>query len=273
MTDSNDPTDAEPAGLIGADEPPAVELIRANTALPALLVCDHASARVPAALGRLGLEEAAFREHIALDIGAASVTRRLSAMLELPAVMTGYSRLVVDCNRGLSDATAFPAEADGRVVAGNQSLDEVARRVRAEACYWPYHRAIEAELAELGRQVEAPALIAIHSFTPTLNGHARPWHCGVLWDKDPRIPQPLMVALDALPDIVVGDNEPYSGRHPADFTIDHHGEANGLPHISIELRQDLIDSDEGANRWAGLLAETLLPILRDPSLYRHWVGA
>ena len=128
-------------------------------------------------------------------------------------------------------------------------------------------------LADLEAEATAPALIAIHSFTPSFGGQCRPWEVGVLWDKDPRLPAPLMAGLAADPDLCVGDNEPYSGRHPADFTIDHHAEAEGLPHVSIEVRQDLITTLDGAEHWADRLAGVLAPILDDPALYSHWTGA
>ena len=115
-----------------------------------------------------------------------------------------------------------------------------------------------------------PALIAIHSFTPIFNRTSRPWQIGVLWDTDPRIPVPLMEKLSQVPGLVVGDNEPYSGRAPADYTIDHHAEPGGLPHVSIEIRQDLVNTEDGAERWATILDDALRDILADPELYRIW---
>ena len=129
-----------------------------------------------------------------------------------------------------------------------------------------------AELGRLGRVVAAPALIAIHTFTPIFGGFPRPWHVGILWDRDPRIALPLIQRLSALPDIAVGDNEPYSGRHPADFTVDHHAEDEGLPYASIEIRQDLVCDATGAQRWSDYLAEALKPILVE-ELFCRWSGA
>ena len=259
--------------LLEADEPPACELLERRPQRPALLVCDHASARIPRRLGTLGLPAAALADHIALDIGAAALTRILAERLGLPAVLGGYSRLVVDCNRRLDDPTAFPAVSDGHEVPGNANLADADRRLRAESLYWPYHHRVRDGLATLEAEAAAPALIAIHSFTPTFGGERRPWQVGVLWDKDPRLPAPLMAGLAADPGLCVGDNEPYSGRHPADFTIDHHAEAEGLPHVSIEVRQDLITTLEGAQDWAERLSAVLAPILDDQALYTHWTGA
>jgi predicted N-formylglutamate amidohydrolase len=258
--------------LLAPDEPAPFEFIPSRARHPALLVCDHASARIPASLGTLGLPPARLADHIALDIGAAALTRKLVQRLQIPAVLGGYSRLVVDCNRRLDDPSAFPQRSDGVDVPGNAHLNEARRQQRAETLYWPYHHAVRDQLTSLESSVRAPALLAIHSFTPTMNGLERPWQVGILWDKDPRIPVPMMDALRQMPGLVVGDNEPYSGRHPADFTIDHHAEAEGLPHVSLEVRQDLITTDEGADRWADVLAEVLLPILDDASLYVHWSG-
>ena len=126
------------------------------------------------------------------------------------------------------------------------------------------------QLGALERFVKAPALIAIHTFTPTLGGVSRPWHFGILWDSDSRMSELLLKGLGALPDVLVGDNQPYSGRDPHDFTIDHHGEAEGLAHVSIEIRQDLVDTEPGVRHWGGLLAEVLAPILDDAELYTLW---
>lgn len=256
--------------LIGADEPAPVEVLNADPAFPVLLVCDHASNRIPVSLDGLGVSPADLETHFALDIGAADVVRHLSRRLTLPAVLTTYSRLVVDCNRALTDSTAFPLCLEHIMVPGNQSLDHEERKARADALFWPYHHTIRAHLTDLESIAPAPALIAIHSFTPEFDGQIRPWHIGVLWDKDPRIPVPLIEALRKNDEIVVGDNEPYSGKHPHDFTLDHHAEAEGLAHVSIELRQDLIDSPEGVVYWGDMLSEALTPILSGPGLYEHW---
>ena len=145
------------------------------------------------------------------------------------------------------------------------------RNLRVASFYTPYRRVIERMLARFRDRDIVPAFISIHSFTPELAGMKRPWQVSLLWDKDPRIPVPLLDRLRAHPSgFRVGDNQPYSGRHPADYTIDHHAEAAGLPHVSIEVRQDLISSEGGAERWAMLLHRSLREILADPDLYRLW---
>ena len=258
--------------FLAPGEPQPFEVIDAEAAYPALLVCDHATNRIPKCLGGLGVSPVDLETHFALDIGAANVTRVMSVSMSLPAVLSGYSRLVVDCNRRLDDPTAFPPYFEEIFIPGNQGLTHEDRQARANALYWTYHRAVRDRLTALEALASAPAMIAIHSFTPLLNGQRRPWDIGILWDKDPRIPLPLLEALRRDPGIVVGDNEPYSGKHPHDFTIDYHAEEAGLAHVSIEIRQDLIATIEGANRWAGILAEALLPILADPDLYTNWTA-
>jgi len=253
--------------LIGPDDPPPVELIESGAA-PLLLTCDHASNAVPRTLKGLGLASEALAQHIGWDIGAAAVTRRLAAALDAPAVLSGYSRLVIDCNRDPADPSSIPARSDGIAVPGNCHLAPEARHARRRACFEPYHARIAAWLAASAAPPRVPALLSIHSFTPAMQGRARPWHVGILWNKDGRIPLPLLAALRAEPGVVVGDNEPYSAREPAGYTVRHHAEARGLPHVAIELRQDLVATDAGAAAWAVRLQAALAPILARPELYR-----
>jgi len=223
---------------------------------------------MPAALDHLGLPPRARSRHIAWDIGAANLTRALADRLDATAVLAGYSRLVVDCNRRLEDPSCFVSLADGDPVPGNRDLTPAAIAERARACYEPYHGAIAARLAAARREGQVPALVAIHSFTPVMGGFVRPWHVGVLWDEDGRIPVPLLERLRAEPGLVVGDNEPYSGRHPADYTVDRHAGRAGLPHVCLEVRQDELTTPIGVERWANRLADALTPILADDTLYR-----
>ena len=239
---------------------------------PVLLVCDHASNRIPPELDGLGLNDELLATHIGWDIGAAGVSKALGEALQVPVVQGSISRLVVDCNRRLDDPSAFPVSSDGVIVPGNQALTEADRAARAERYYWPYHHAIRDQLSKLEKFAQAPAVISVHSFTPALAGVVRPWHIGALWDKDSRIAKPFMRAVRAEKSWVVGDNEPYSGRHPADFTLDHHAEAEGLPHLGIEVRQDLIMDTAGVSRLSALLFDALLPILDNTGLYTHRVG-
>jgi predicted N-formylglutamate amidohydrolase len=254
-------------GLLAPDEPPAYETINDGGSARALLVCDHASRRIPRRLDNLGLDELALRRHIACDIGAVDVARRLSRLLDAPAILASYSRLVVDCNRHLSDPTSILAVSDGEFVPGNHDLSQEEKDDRAAAIFHPYHGAISQRLKRFTDAGIVPAFIAIHSFTPIFNRTSRPWQIGVLWDTDPRIPVPLMEKLSRIPGVVVGDNEPYSGKAPADYTVDHHAEPTGLPHVSIEVRQDLVSTPEGADRWSAILGGVLGEILADEQLY------
>ncbi len=257
-----------PQELLGPGEPPAVEVCHAAGEAPVLLTCDHASPRVPRRLEGLGLAPPLLARHIAWDIGAAAVTRRLAAMLDAPAVLSGYSRLVIDCNRDPADPSSIPAASDGIAIAGNRDLAPAARRARLEALFTPYHTTIACRIDALLAAGRVPAVLSVHSFTPVMAGVARPWHVGILWDCDPRIAVPLLAALRAELGDRVGDNQPYSAREPAGHTVRHHAVARGLPHVAIELRQDLIADDAGAAAWAERLAAALRPILAAPALYR-----
>jgi len=247
-------TTAKPAvpELLAADEPAPFTVLNPAAVKPALLVCDHASRLFPRSLGDLGLDPLARRCHLALDIGAEALTMRLAEGLGVTAVLARYSRLVVDCNRDLLDPGAFLEFGDGIVVPGNRKLSPAQKTARADAIYWPYHRAIDAEIKRLTGRHRSPGVIAIHSFTPVLDGVSRPWEFGILWDADRRISDILIRELTAA-GFVVGDNEPYSGRAPQDFTVDNHAEAAGLPHVGIEVRQDLIDDEEGVAGIAAIL--------------------
>ena len=266
-------TTDNPSARAGAGMQDARVIVQDEPAYPALLVCDHASNFIPSELDRLGLSETQLATHIGWDIGAANVLNCLVDLLRLPAVAGAYSRLVVDCNRHLDDPSAFPEFSDGIAIPGNAGLTAGEREARAEQIYWPYHHQVRDQLRALERYVIAPALIAVHTFTPAMNGRLRPWHIGVLWDKDDRIARPFMDALSRADDVIVGDNEPYSGKHPADFTIDHHAEAEGLPHLALEVRQDLVETRAGALEWSTRIAEVLTDILADAALYTHRAGA
>ena len=257
-----------PGTLLVDSDGPAVTRRVYGRVLPAALVCDHASAAIPAALGNLGLPREHRLRHIAWDIGAARLADRMAQRLRLPLVLSGYSRLVIDCNRRLDDPGSILSVSDAVSIPGNQAMTEADREARASEVFKPYHEAIELELRDCARLAEAPALIAVHSFTECYGGKDRPWHCGVLWDRDPRLAQPMLQALRAEPALVVGDNEPYSGRHPADYTIDVHAERRGWPHLCLEIRQDLLQTEEGIDEWAARLCAALAPLLADEKLYR-----
>jgi predicted N-formylglutamate amidohydrolase len=231
----------------------------------ALIICDHASNAIPPGYGTLGLPRGALERHIAYDIGAAEVTRVLAGVLGAPAVLSTYSRLVIDPNRGLDDPTLVMRYSDGAIVPGNTYIDsaEIARR---SARFWaPYRQEVATTIDAMIATGEPPTLISIHSFTPVMRSLARPWKIGILWDQDGRIPKPLIDALIAEPDLradEVGDNEPYDGALAGD-TIDAIATARGLANALIEIRQDLIAEARNAIAWAERLARVLRPIIAD----------
>jgi predicted N-formylglutamate amidohydrolase len=236
----------------------AYETFNGAAATRLLFLCDHAANAVPGELGTLGLPEESFASHIAYDIGAAALTRALAARFEAPAILARWSRLVVDLNRGADDPTVVMRLSDGRIVPGNRDLDRKHVNERIARYHAPYHQAIAERLLAAGAEGTVPVLISMHSFTPVWRGKARPWHIGVLWDRDDRLAHPLLERLAREGDIVAGDNEPYSGRLENDCLY-RHGTMNGLPHVLIEVRQDLIGDADGVARWAARLE----PILRD----------
>ncbi|MGI9271295.1 MAG: N-formylglutamate amidohydrolase [Woeseiaceae bacterium] len=238
--------------LLSAGEPSPYYILNAVSETPILLVCDHASCRFPAALGDMGLDPFARRCHLAIDIGAGSLTECLSDSLGITAVLAQYSRLVIDCNRELLDPGAFLEFGDGILVPGNRNMRAADKEARAEAIYWPYHEAIDQQIKRLQSIGPPPAFISVHSFTPVLNGESRAWEVGVLWDKDSRLSDIFIDGFRAA-GYLTGDNEPYSGRAPQDFTIDHHAEEIGIPHVGIEIRQDLIDDIAGVEMIAAVM--------------------
>jgi len=245
----------DPSRLTGDDPRPFYRIGPASAHPHFVLVCDHASNAVPAHMERLGLDQAELDRHIGWDIGAAMVTRALSALLDAPAYLSGYSRLVVDCNRPVGSPTAMPAVSDGTVVPANRSIAPEEAAARTDAFFRPYHDAIAACLDRAIGFGAVPILVAVHSFTPVFDGFARPWEVGLLYEHDDRLVQPLKEALAALrPGLTIGDNQPYAIVGPSDYSIPVHGQGRGLPHIEIELRQDLIGSQEGAGAWAETLA-------------------
>ena len=247
-------------GLFSAEQPVPYEAVNSGGNPRFLLTCDHASRAVPRHMAGLGLAVADLARHIAWDIGAAEVTRHMAEYLDAPAFLAGYSRLVIDCNRPLTSPTSIPKISDGTEIPANRGVTEREAAARAETVFWPYHRQISATLDRRIAADEAPILVAMHSFTPKLadGGAPRPWHIGLLFEHDARLVAPLRAAFQALvPDICIGENEPYAIIGPSDYSIPAHGQARGLPHIEIEIRQDLIDTPEGAQLWAGRIAQAL----------------
>lgn len=226
-----------------------------------LITCDHASNRVPDCVGggSLGLSDEDMNRHIAYDVGAAGLSRVLAEEIGAPAILTDFSRLVVDPNRGEHDPTVLMMLYDGSIIPANRSADEVELERRLAAFHRPYHEA----LARLAARREDTVICAVHSFTPRFKGREmRPWHVGVLYAEDDRLAQPLLDRLRAEGDITVGDNQPYSGHLPGD-SMDRHGVQPGRPHVLIELRNDLIETPAQQVHWGRRLAPILEGALDD----------
>lgn len=258
------------AGVAEAEFLP-VEVIAGDAGRGLVLICDHATNILPDRYGTLGLPQHELERHIGYDIGADALTRVLARQLGVPAVLSRFSRLLIDPNRGADDPTLIPMLSDGAVVPGNARIDEAERAHRVAAFYDPYHHAVEAALARGEATGKAPAIFSVHSFTPVWRGVPRPWHAGVLWDRDPRFARPLIDMLRRDPRLVVGDNEPYSGALEND-TLFRHGTQRGLAHALIEVRQDLIAEEEGVREWAGRLGAIVEEILVTQDIHevRHF---
>jgi predicted N-formylglutamate amidohydrolase len=242
----------------------AVERIEGRLDAGVLFICDHASNALPEAYGTLGLAPAELARHIGYDIGAADVTRHLARRLGAPAVLSRFSRLLIDPNRGADDPTLVMQLSDGAIVPGNAGIgaEEIERRLDR---YWrPYRRAVSQTIEAMIAAGPLPVILSMHSFTPSWRGRGRPWEVGILWDSDPRLAAPLIVAL-AEAGIVVGDNEPYDGALIGD-TLDEEVTRRGLAGLLIEVRQDLIGDAERASAYAQGLEPIIQKMLERPEL-------
>ena len=252
-----------------------VEMIPGDERGGLLFLCDHASNALPARYGTLGLPAAQLERHIGYDIGAAAMTRRLAAHFAAPAILTTFSRLLIDPNRGEDDPTQVMRLSDGAIVPGNARVgaDEIELR---RATYWrPYRRAVGAAIERMTGAHGTPVVISMHSFTPFWKDVPRPWEIGILWDTDPRLAKPL---LDGLRDagFVVGDNEPYDGALRGD-TLDEEVTERGIAGLLIELRQDLVATAVAAEAMADRVAAVLAPVvaqkvLHEPAFMRSRTG-
>ena len=244
--------------LLGESDPPAVSVLNAGASGRFLLVGDHAGSVIPRRLGTLGLGAADLARHIAIDIGVARLGERLSAMLDAPFVAQRYSRLVIDCNRRLDAPDSIAEVSDGTVVPGNEALSQEERTARVAAIHAPYQAAIAGRLAARAEAGLPTALIALHSFTPSMRGVDRPWQMGVLHHLgNNRFAQALLAELQALPGWCIGDNEPYA-MDKIDYTVPLHAYPAGLPYAEIEVRQDLLGDEAGIARIADVLAAALV---------------
>jgi predicted N-formylglutamate amidohydrolase len=243
--------------LLEADEPPPVFTTRPDGRSAFVIAVDHASARIPRRLGMLGLAAADLERHIAWDIGALAVAERVSAALDAPLVATQYSRLLIDCNRDPSVASSIATVAEYTEIPGNRGLSEAARTARRTEFFDPYHEHLSALLAARQRAGRRTILVAQHSMTDVFKDVRRDMHAAVLYNRDRRFATLVLEALRADPVVTVADNQPYFVSDATDYTIPRHGERGGLPHVEIEIRQDLIREAAGQAAWADRISRAL----------------
>ena len=253
------------AARIEAEFQDSFEIVGGRAQAGLVLLCDHASNALPLEYGTLGLQPAELERHIAYDIGAAGLTRHLAQMLGVPAVMTRFSRLLIDPNRGEDDPTLIMRLSDGAIVPGNRQLDAVERDKRIARFYRPYHDAVRRTISQCAETGRGPGLLGMHSFTDVWKGVPRPWHAAVLWERDERLAQPFLLGLRAEGDLMVGENEPYPGQYEGD-TLWQHGTRPGRAFTAIEVRQDLIHDDGGQRAWGERLARIIGAILERPGM-------
>lgn len=237
---------------------PAIAIERESALSPIVLLCDHASHRLPGRYRALGLSGADLLKHFAWDPGALETSRALSRLLDAPLAYGCVSRLALDVNRHPSDPDSIATHGEGLPIPGNANLSAAERARRVAEIYVPYHAGVERLLGQRRAAGRPTAIIAIHTYTPTLRGIVRPWHCGVIFAGDTRIGESLVAGLRAEPGLVVGVNEPYAPSDRVYHTLLRHGEANGLPNAMIEVRNDLVADGDGQEAWAKRLAPLLL---------------
>ena len=243
--------------LLAPDEPPAVFEEGLSRRGEFLIAVDHASARIPRRLGDLGLPAAELKRHIAWDIGALGVARRLGEALDAPVIAQNYSRLVIDCNRHPDVPSSIPTVGETLDIPGNIGLSAADIEARRREVFWPYQQRLQAILDERRAAGRRTILVAQHSMTNVFKGVARPMHAAILYNRDRRFAGLVLDALRQDPALVVADNEPYFVSDATDYTVPVHGEARGLAHVEIEVRQDLVTSDEGQAEWAARIATAI----------------
>jgi predicted N-formylglutamate amidohydrolase len=243
--------------LLAADEPPPFIELGRHGRSNFVIVVDHAGRRIPRALGDLGLPPDQLERHIAWDIGALGVARRMAEALDAPLIAQTYSRLVIDCNRDPAVATSIPTLGEHIEIPGNIGLCAEAIAARRAEIFEPYHRRVSTLLDERAAAGQPTILIAQHSMTNIFKGVRREMHAAVLYNRDRRFAGLVLDSLRGEAGLVIGDNEPYFVSDETDYTVPRHGEARGLPHVEIEIRQDLIADDAGQDEWARRICRAL----------------
>ncbi|MDC3272645.1 N-formylglutamate amidohydrolase [Hyphomicrobiales bacterium] len=225
-----------------------------------LLLCDHASNHIPYIYNNLNISDENLSRHIVYDIGSKGVTISLANLLKSNAILSNFSRLLIDPNRALNDPTLIMKISDNYIIPGNLNLDNNKCLNRINNFYKPYHEAVKKKINYLLSRNVVPIIISMHSFTPIFRGIERPWHISILWDQDTRFSGPLIDFLESDNEYIIGKNEPYSGSLKGD-TLYRHASLNGIPHVLIEIRQDLISDAEGQQKWALYLNKIISRLL------------
>jgi len=253
----DDTTAMEDTTLLFPDEPAPVVVDHPAGTSDLFLTCDHAGRRMPRRLGQLGVSDAEMERHIAYDIGARAVAVALADALDATLIRQVYSRLVIDCNREPSVPSSIPEISEVTAIPGNVGLTPAQRDARRAEIFQPYHDAIAAALDARAARGQPTALVAVHSFTPVYKGESRPWHAGLLYNRDARLSLLLKQMLEAEGGLVIGDNQPYFVSDLTDYTIPVHAERRGLPYLELEIRQDLIATEAGQAEWTARLIRLL----------------
>lgn len=243
--------------LLAPDEPRTFELRAGSPNSPYVITCDHAGRRIPRSLGTLGLGEAELGTHIAWDLGAAATAAHVGRALDAFLITQTYSRLVIDCNRPLGAPSSIVRESETTRIPGNEAVSAAEAERRASAVFRPYHERIVAELERRQREGVRTVFVAFHSFTPTFKNVARPWHVGILHQRDSRLAHALLELLRKDDALCVGDNQPYAVSDATDYGVVEYGEKRGLLHVELEIRQDLVADDTGQSLWGARFASLL----------------
>ena len=238
-------------------DPAPFAVLREDGRAGIVITCDHASHATPAALGTLGIDEGQLLRHIGWDIGAADIALYLSARFDAPAVLSGVSRLVIDCNRGLTDPASIPEASDGVTIPANARIGEADRRQRQANWFWPYHQAVEKIVQNRLAAGRPPVIVSVHSMTDRMRGQFRPWEIALSSHEDRRLTDSVLAALRETPGLVVGDNEPYNLDPAEDYSTPAHAIRHGLHHVQVEFRQDCVATRAGAERYAAIFAGAL----------------
>ncbi|MAR87966.1 MAG: hypothetical protein CMM17_06680 [Rhodospirillaceae bacterium] len=247
--------------LLGSKDPAPFSIFNADSSSNLLFTSDHNGSAIPTKLKNLGVPLNELRRHVAYDIGIDAVAHALSARFNATLIVANYSRLVIDCNRHPGSAGSIPSVSDNTVVPGNKNLSDDDIKSREDEIFDAYHSSVGNRISIMRSENKNPILISLHSFTPVIGGQFRPWEIGILFKDDERLSAPLINKLREQKDLNIGDNKPYSGSEPAGYTVDYHVEPLSLPSVAVEFRQDLIEFETGAVRWANIFGDALDHVL------------